>query len=128
MKKIRIIVIILILLGGLFFLYLDIKNMKKTTEPKEPKQPTEPIEYTDNFDINLIKSVNKDYNENYLISPYSIEIALNMLRDGANGNTEKQIDEVIGSRSIPIFNVFLISIFDKYLLSLFIPKHINVLS
>ena len=102
MKKIRIIVIILIILGGFFFIYLDIKNMKKTTEPKQPK---EPIEYTDNFDINLIKTVNKDYNENYLISPYSIEIALNMLKDGANGNTEKQINEVIGSRTIPTFNV-----------------------
>ena len=42
---------------------------------------------------------------NYLISPYSIEIALNMLRDGANGESKEQIDKVIGTRDIPVFDV-----------------------
>ena len=52
----------------------------------------------DDFNIKLIKQVNKK--GNYLISPYSIEIALNMLGEGANGNTKKQIDSVLPDRKI----------------------------
>ena len=37
---------------------------------------------------------------NYLISPYSIEVALNMLRDGASDETKKEIDKVINTRKI----------------------------
>ena len=38
--------------------------------------------------------------KNYLISPYSIEIALSMLKEGANGNTLKQLNEVFGICSV----------------------------
>ena len=51
-----------------------------------------------NFTINMIKSSFKE--ENYLISPYSIEIALNMLKEGANGNTLKEIEKVLSDRKI----------------------------
>ena len=48
------------------------------------------------FTSKFIKQVNK-YNENsnYVVSPYSVEIALSMLKEGSNGNTEKQISNVI---------------------------------
>ena len=36
------------------------------------------------FNLNLIKTVNETNEDNYLISPYSIEIALNMLKEGAD--------------------------------------------
>ena len=53
---------------------------------------------TGNYNIDLIKATKE--NKNYLISPYSIEIALNMLKEGANGNTLKEIDKVLPDRKI----------------------------
>jgi len=38
--------------------------------------------------------------KNYMISPYSVEIALSMLRDGASGDTLKEIESVVPKRSI----------------------------
>ena len=53
------------------------------------------------FNINIIRKFHKfDGNKNYLISPYNIEIALNMLRDGASGKTKDEIDKLIGNRKI----------------------------
>lgn len=92
MKKINIIIIILIILGGVSFLYLDIKNMKKSIDPKK-KEPV----YTNNFNLDLIKRVNQDNNDNYLISPYSIETALNMLKEGSNNNTYDEINKTLGN-------------------------------
>ena len=64
----------------------------------------EPIEVTvttaNDFNSKMIREINKTEKSNYLISPYSIEIALNMLRDGANGQTKSQIDSLIGERQI----------------------------
>ena len=63
-----------------------------------------PIEITvttaNDFNSKMIREVNKTEESNYLISPYSIEIALNMLRDGANGQTKSQIDNLIKERQI----------------------------
>lgn len=53
---------------------------------------------TGNYNIDLIKSIKE--NKNYLISPYSIEIALNMLKEGASGNTLKEIDNLLPDRKI----------------------------
>lgn len=55
---------------------------------------------TDDYNSKVIREINKNEDQNYLISPYSIEIALNMLRDGANGKTKEQIDNLIGERQI----------------------------
>ncbi len=52
------------------------------------------------FNLNLIKTVNANKSENYLISPYSIELALNLLKEGANGNTLDELEAVIGNRPI----------------------------
>ncbi len=88
--------VLLILIGALIF-------MKE--EKQEEKQENHEEVLTDNngekvedFTKNLIKKVHE--NNNYLISPYSIEIALNMLREGAKGNTKDEIDKVIGKRKI----------------------------
>ena len=99
MKKIRIIIIIVILLGGLFFLYLDIKNMKKSIDPKK-KEPV----YKNDFNLDLIKRVNHDNYDNYLISPYSIEIALNMLKEGSNNNTYDEINRTLGNSKVNRIN------------------------
>lgn len=56
------------------------------------------VNYTGDFNIDLIKTTKRD--KNYLVSPYSIEIALNMLKEGANGNTRKEIEDLITDRKI----------------------------
>ena len=113
-KKSIIAIVILCLMvavvsGVVTYKYLDNKNNsqeeKKPNEPEKEEPKPEPTKYTDtDYNINLIKTVNSSQNGNYLISPYSIEIALQMLRDGANGETKEQIDKVIGNRNIPVFN------------------------
>lgn len=50
---------------------------------------------SNSFDYDIIHLVNKE-EKNYLISPYSIAYALSILRDGASGNTKKQIENVLG--------------------------------
>lgn len=93
-KKIVIISLILLILlvAGVLIV---MKNHKSNN------QEVQDIEYVmGEFNLNLIKTVNSGKNENYLISPYSIEIALNILREGADGNTLSEIDNVIGNRSI----------------------------
>ena len=114
MEKKSIIVIVILCLfvaavaGIATYKYLDNKNDNNTEEkkPNESDKPTpEPTKFNDtDYNINLIKTVNSTQNDNYLISPYSIEIALQMLRDGANGNSKEQIDKVIGNRTVPAFN------------------------
>ena len=69
-----------------------------TKKRDKDNKPT-PVE-KNNFNINLIKQVDKNRKENYLISPYSIEIALNLLKEGANGNTLKEIENLIGNREL----------------------------
>ena len=94
MKKHKIILIslfiVLVLLAILLF--KTIKTNKQTEEKIKEEDK--------NFNIRLIKEVNKNQKENYLISPYSIEIALNMLKDGANNNTKKEIEDLVGTRRI----------------------------
>lgn len=91
-----IVLIIILVLGCLIY-------KKVFVQESEKPQPTNPIVLNDNeFNANIIKSVTQleEPNKNFLISPYSIEIALNMLRDGANGETKTQIDNVINQRTI----------------------------
>ena len=73
---------------------------KKAYEKKNPIKNNDKNQTTQKFNINLIKAVNKKEKNNYLISPYSIEIALNMLKEGANGKTLEEIENVIESRNI----------------------------
>ena len=67
-------------------------------EEQEESQVEEVSTDVLDYDIKLIKEVNEK--ENYLISPYSIEIALSMLKEGADGNTKEEIENLIGNREI----------------------------
>ena len=76
------------------------------------------------FNIKLIKTVNSNYNSNYLISPYSIEVALNMLKEGSDNNTKTEIESVVGNRKIPLLSsnkvkianaIFIKDIYKKYI-------------
>ena len=97
MKKKILIVLAILCIAGITLtgvLYMN-KNKKQNINNDDE------IKYVDNsFNLNLIKKVNFNKNENYLVSPYSVEIALNLLREGANGNTLTEIEKVIGKRTI----------------------------
>lgn len=72
---------------------------KQTNNKNNYEKPN--LKYEDGkFNINLIKTVNIDKKDNYLISPYSIELALNLLKAGADGETLNEIENVIGTRNI----------------------------
>ena len=54
-----------------------------------------------NYTIDIIKNVHSNAgNSNYLLSPFNLEIALNMLREGADGKTKEELDKVLGNRKI----------------------------
>lgn len=58
------------------------------------------------FNLNVLKNTSERNDDNFLVSPYSMEIALSMLRDGANGNTRNQINNVIGNNTKTIDNKY----------------------
>ena len=95
----------------------EVEDEEEETTPIEEEEET-PIDYsgyvapikepeevkpasTTGYNVAIIKMINSYAGKNnYLLSPYNIEIALNMLRDGADGNTRKEIDNLIGNRNI----------------------------
>ena len=93
------IIIICLIMISLRFIVPDLFLRKESKEAANESLANP--SYVDNdFSFNIVKAFNKNENSNYLISPYSIEIALSMLRDGAKGESKSQIEKVIGSRKI----------------------------
>ena len=90
--------IAVLLLCGAYIAYFSFFN-NTLSEKREKKKQVVVVE-DDSFNMKIIKEVNKGEKNNYLISPYSIEIALNMLRDGTNGNSKKELDNLLGKRKI----------------------------
>ena len=82
----------LILLLSIFYgVYITISN---STENRS-------ISNDNSFRFDMIKEVNKNYkNTNYLISPYSIEVTLSMVRDGAYSTTLEELESVVPERKI----------------------------
>lgn len=105
MRKNDIIVVFLLVLFLICvtFIYLMIHNFFKTRNLKETRQDF--VETSTNFNINFIKNVDENREENYLISPYSVEIALSMLKEGASQSTYDEIEKVSPSRNIPVLNI-----------------------
>ena len=98
MKKKNIIILSIILAVILTFMGVIIINKAKD---KKAANKNNEFEYLNGeFNLNLIKTINASNKGNYLISPYSIEIALSMLKDGAKGNTYEEIVNVIGNHNI----------------------------
>ena len=82
----------LILLLSIFYgVYVTISN---STENR-------PISNDSSFRFDMIREVNENYkNTNYLISPYSIEVALSMVRDGAYSTTLEELESGVPERKI----------------------------
>lgn len=96
-KKIVITIVSILILASIISIILILIPKK---EEKEPQEKTKPYQ-DDSYNLKLIKAVNRTQENNYLISPYSIEIALNMLKEGAAGTSRKEIEAIIPERSIP---------------------------
>lgn len=88
----------LLVVGLLVFIYLEIGRTPSTIYHGESENGI----FSTSF-IRRSHQVVKD--ENYMISPYSIEIALSMLRDGSKGNTFEEIEKVAPKRSIKTLSV-----------------------
>ena len=105
-KKFYIAIVSLLCVAVVGVIGFGIYKYKNSEKPKEPEKPNviKPGEYGDtDFSVRLIKTTNSTQTSNYLISPYSIEIALKMVKDGANGETYNQVNNLIGERDIPTF-------------------------
>lgn len=93
--------VVLIIVGvctGLYYTYKN-KNIKHSQEESQGQS----VETS--FDYDMLKVTNNLYkNKNYLISPYSMKLALSMVRDGASGETKNQIKNMIGTGNIKLLN------------------------
>ncbi len=97
-SKIRNILFILVLLLTLLLLLSIFFSVFKVIK----NSSVERDESMDNtFTFNMIREVNNNYkNTNYLISPYSIEVALSMVREGASSTTLEELEKVVPERDI----------------------------
>ena len=96
--------LIIILVLGYVFVYPILNKSGKPTSTKtsqENKNVYSEYRITgnalDNFDLYFLKLENEEKNKVY--SPLSIKYALEMLAEGAGGETKEQIDNIIGDYS-----------------------------
>lgn len=93
-KKVLLIIVFLILVIAIIVV---IQNRKKDY----PHLEKDPLSYDEeDFYLRLMKTVNSTQEGNYLISPYSIEIALNMLKEGSANDTYQELDHLLPQRDI----------------------------
>ena len=91
---------ILLCIGGFLLLKVFFSSRDSEDVREEPITKNVDAKEVSNYDVKLIKEINNTATGNYLISPYSIEVVLSMLRDGADGSSKEQIDSLIGKRTI----------------------------
>ena len=79
-------------------------NHKKQSEEKRDvvvEKDKEEYKFEYSLSHEMIKQVNSRYGgQNFLISPYSMTIALEMLRDGSSGDTRAEIDELLNHKEM----------------------------
>lgn len=73
-------------------------NTIQTNNVENTDIPVQITSETSEFPIDFLKLENQK--QNMIYSPLSIKYALNMLNEGASGNTKKQIDNVIGEMQL----------------------------
>ena len=90
-------IVFLLLIGTLIGIYIKVNEEK-------------PVRVTTSedgsFSSNFIKMSNDKIGKtNYMISPYSVEMALSMLRDGTSTKTREELDKVVPERTIKTLSV-----------------------
>ena len=93
-------IIVAIILVAFFAIMIG-KNEKTRMNPTITGNQSDQAEETD-FSIQFLKLENQQ--QNMVYSPLSIKYALNMLNEGANGNTKAQIENVIKDLSLTKYN------------------------
>ncbi|MDO5481367.1 MAG: serpin family protein [Candidatus Saccharibacteria bacterium] len=73
-------------------------NPSQTFHPVDPSS----LIKSDSFEFDFIKTANADKAENYLISPYSIKTALQLLNEGADGETKSEIESALRDDTTPL--------------------------
>ena len=101
------IIMTLIPFGTIKFIQRKSSNPVKKIEVHSEKEYGEKYEFDDTLDYRMLYHINyKHDNNNFLISPYSMTIALEMLRDGAKGETSEEIDNLLqGVEQIKQINI-----------------------
>lgn len=93
-------ILVLVLAGcvGAYFMAQPGEEKKANQKPEEQKEVMSSYRLSgndlSNFDLRFLQIENKE--DNVIYSPLSIKYALAMLKDGANGDTKKQIEDLIG--------------------------------
>ena len=98
-NKLGIILVLFLIIVGVGFIVYNNVNVDKENKLNDKKKEKIIINENSDYNIRLIKEINKNEKGNYLISPYSIKVALNMLSEGANNETEEEIVNLVGSNS-----------------------------
>ena len=99
-RKVSIFIILfLLIIGGGIIIYNRSNINNENKNKNKPKVKKEIIQADGDYKIKLLKIVNNRSETNYLISPYSIRIALNMLADGAEDKTRDEILNLVGNDS-----------------------------
>ena len=97
-----VLVVVLILGIGGFVLF---KNSNNNIEPGEVIDDNEIIDINDSdkdLDFSFLKLENNK--KNMLYSPLSIKYALSMLREGTEGNTKVEIDNLLNNINLTKYN------------------------
>lgn len=91
-------VVILALIIAMVTIYFRVNE--KPVKPKGPGGLKE-----NSFNTLLIEGYHKSLEEekNYMISPYSLEFVLSMIRDGASGTTYEELSNLVPERDIKTF-------------------------
>lgn len=100
-KTAVILFIIVAIILVVIFTIMIVKNEKTRMNPTITGNQSSQAEETD-FSIQFLKLENQQ--QNMVYSPLSIKYALNMLNEGANGNTKAQIENVIKDLSLTKYN------------------------
>lgn len=85
---------------------------KEEEKPQEEVKPIEDIKEIDSGDIALPKKVYSEFEilkyisneKNYMISPFSLKMALMMTANGATGETQKEMLETFGIEDMAAYN------------------------
>lgn len=94
--KRSIIIIVIIIIAIFSSMNARERRIKKENEKKE-------VKIMEEYNSDIIRTTFEE--KNYLISPYNIKMALNMLKEGADGNTKVEIEKVIGNEKINNINI-----------------------
>lgn len=87
--------ILIILLGIIVFVLKNNKKQIETINKNKYSKYQLKDSYLSDFDLYFLQLENN--NKNMVYSPLSIKFTLEMLSEGANGETKKQIDNILGT-------------------------------